>query len=200
MGASPPNLREIELHLLESAEIKRQTATKCAASIAQVGVIIAGAFSAGGKLLLCGNGGSAADCQHMAAEFVSRLSRQFDRRALPALALTTDTSFLTALSNDYGFEGVFERQVEAFGNAGDVLIAISTSGNSPNVLRAVEAAKRKSIRTVALTGNSGGLATLADVAISVPSTNTQYIQETHIAVEHVLCELVESTLFGKPAR
>jgi D-sedoheptulose 7-phosphate isomerase len=136
----------------------------------------------------------------MAAEFVSRLSRQFDRRALPALALTTDTSFLTALSNDYGFEGVFERQVEAFGNAGDVLIAISTSGNSPNVLRAVEAAKRKSIRTVALTGNSGGLATLADVAISVPSTNTQYIQETHIAVEHVLCELVESTLFGKPAR
>jgi len=198
--ASPSHLREIEVHLLESAEIKRQTATKCAASIAQVGVIIAGAFLAGGKLLLCGNGGSAADCQHMAAEFVSRLSRQFDRRALPALALTTDTSLLTAFGNDYSFEGIFERQVEAFGTAGDVLIAISTSGNSPNVLRAVEAARKRNIRTIALTGNSGGLATVADVAISVPSANTQYIQETHLAVEHVLCELVESTLFGKPPR
>jgi len=198
--ASPSHLREIEVHLLESADIKRQTATKCAASIAQVGVIIAGAFLAGGKLLLCGNGGSAADCQHMAAEFVSRLSRHFDRRALPALALTTDTSFLTAFGNDYSFEGIFERQVEALGTDGDVLIAISTSGNSPNVLRAVEAARKKNIRTIALTGNSGGLATVVDLAISVPSANTQYIQETHLAVEHVLCELVESTLFGKPAR
>jgi D-sedoheptulose 7-phosphate isomerase len=195
---STAKLREIEVHLLESAEIKRLTATKCAVSIAQAGVILASTFMAGGKLLLCGNGGSAADCQHMAAEFVSRLSRQFDRRALPALALTTDTSFLTAFGNDYSFDGVFERQVEAFGASGDVLIAISTSGNSPNVLRAVEAARRKNIRTIALTGNSGGLSTLADLAIKVPSANTQYIQETHLAIEHVLCELVESTLFSKP--
>jgi D-sedoheptulose 7-phosphate isomerase len=200
IGESRANLREIEIHLLESAEIKRLTATKCAESISQAGVILADTFLAGGKLLLCGNGGSAADCQHMAAEFVSRLSRQFDRRALPALALTTDTSFLTAFGNDYSFDGVFERQVEAFGTSGDVLIAISTSGNSPNVLRAVEAARGKNIRTIALTGNSGRLSTLVDVAIRVPSGNTQYIQETHLAVEHVLCELVESILFSNPAR
>ena len=144
--------------------------------------------------------GSAADCQHMAAEFVSRLSPQFERRALPALALTTDTSFLTAFGNDCGFEGIFKRQVEALGSSGDVLLAISTSGNSANVLRAVEAARRREIRTIALTGSAGQLAELADVAIRVPSVDTQYIQETHLAVEHVLCELVEYILFGKPGR
>src|SRR5215510_15786464 len=126
-------LQKIEAHLLQSAEIKRQTAVSCAESIARAAEVIAGAFLSSRKLLLCGNGGSAADCQHMAAEFVSRLSKNFERRALPAIALTTDTSFLTAFSNDCGFEGVFARQIEALGCAGDVLLGISTSGNSPNL-------------------------------------------------------------------
>ena len=187
--------QKIEAHLLQSAETKRQTAASCLQSIAEAGHIIAEAFLSGRKLLLCGNGGSAADCQHMAAEFVSRLSKDLDRRALPAIALTTDGSFLTAFGNDCGFEGIFERQVEALGNAGDVLIGISTSGNSPNVIRAVEAARKKNMRTIALTGNGGRLSTIVDVAIAVPSADTQYIQETHLAVEHILCGLVEAVLF-----
>ena len=198
MAVTADYFRKIETHLLQSAEIKRQTAAKCADSIAKGGAVIAEAFLAGGKVLLCGNGGSAADCQHMAAEFVSRFSRDLERRALPAVALTTDTSFLTAFSNDCGFEGIFERQVEALGNAGDVVIGISTSGNSPNVTRAVEAARKRNIRTIALTGNGGRLRAIADVAIAVPSTDTQYIQEAHLAVEHVLCELVEFILFREP--
>jgi len=195
MGVAADRFRKIETHLLQSAEIKRQTAVSCAGSIAKAADVIAEAFLSGRKLLLCGNGGSAADCQHMAAEFVSRLSKDLDRRALPAIALTTDTSFLTAFGNDRGFEGVFERQVEALGNAGDVLIGISTSGNSVNVVQAIGAAGKRNIRTIALTGNGGRLASLADVAIAVPSGDTQYIQETHLAVEHILCELVESVLF-----
>jgi phosphoheptose isomerase len=192
------NFRKIETHLLQSAEIKRQTAANCAGSIAKAADVIAEAFLSGRKLLLCGNGGSAADCQHMAAEFVSRLSKDFERRALPAIALTTDTSFLTAFSNDCGFEGVFERQVEALGSARDVLIGISTSGNSPNVIRAVEAARKRDMSTIALTGNGGRLSAMADVPIAVPSTDTQYIQEAHLAVEHTLCELVEFILFREP--
>ena len=143
MALTADAFRKIETHLLQSGEIKRQTAASCAESIAKAAEVIAGAFLSSGKLLLCGNGGSAADCQHMAAEFVSRFSKDLERRALPAIALTTDTSFLTAFGNDYGFEGIFERQVEALGSAGDVLIGISTSGNSPNVIRAIEAARKK---------------------------------------------------------
>jgi D-sedoheptulose 7-phosphate isomerase len=195
MAVPADRFRKIEAHLLQSAEIKRQTAASCAGSIAKAADVIAEAFLSGRKLLLCGNGGSAADCQHMAAEFVSRLSKDLDRRALPAIALTTDTSFLTAFGNDYGFEGIFERQVEALGSSGDALIGISTSGNSPNVIRALETARKRNMRTIALTGNSGRLAAMADVPIAVPSSDTQYIQETHLAVEHILCELVESVLF-----
>jgi D-sedoheptulose 7-phosphate isomerase len=147
------------------------------------------------KVLLCGNGGSAADCQHMAAEFVSRLTKEFERPGLPAIALTTDTSFLTAFANDCGFEGIFERQVQALGKPVDALIGISTSGNSPNVILAVEAARAASMRTIVLTGSNGRLAGIAHVAIAIPSTNTQYIQEAHLAVEHILCELVEQALF-----
>jgi D-sedoheptulose 7-phosphate isomerase len=198
MALTVDAFRKIETHLLQSAEIKRQTAASCAGSIARAAEVIAGVFLASRKLLLCGNGGSAADCQHMAAEFVSRFSKDLDRRALPAIALTTDTSFLTAFGNDCGFEGIFERQVEALGSPGDVLIAISTSGNSPNVIRAVEAAKKRSMSTIALTGNGGRLSAMADVAIAVPSTDTQYIQEAHLAVEHTLCELVEFILFLEP--
>jgi phosphoheptose isomerase len=190
--------QKIEAHLLQSAEIKRQTAASCAGSIARAAEVIAGAFLSSGKLLLCGNGGSAADCQHMAAEFVSRFSKDLDRRALPAIALTTDTSFLTGFSNDCGFERVFERQIEALGSAGDVLLGISTSGNSPNLIHAVEAAKKRNMRTIALTGNGGRLAAIAEVVIAVPSSDTQYIQEAHLAVEHIVCELVEVSLFHKP--
>ena len=151
MAVTAEKLQRIATHLLDSAEIKRQTAAKCAESIAKAADLIAGCFLSGDKVLLCGNGGSAADCQHMAAEFVSRFSKDLDRRALPAIALTTDTSFLTGFGNDFGFEGIFGRQVEALGSPGDVLIAISTSGNSPNVIRAVEAARKGSMITIALT-------------------------------------------------
>jgi phosphoheptose isomerase len=198
MPLTADTFRKIENHLLQSAEIKRQTAASCAGSIAKAADLIAKVYLSGRKLLLCGNGGSAADCQHMAAEFVSRLSKDLDRRALPAIALTTDTSFLTAFSNDCGFEGIFERQVEALGSAGDVLIGISTSGNSSNVLRAIEAARKKDMHTITLTGNGGRLSAMADIAIAVPSSDTQYIQEAHLAVEHIVCELVEFVLFREP--
>ena len=133
----------------------------------------------------------------MATEFVSRLSKDFDRPGLPAIALTTDTSYITAFANDFGFDGVFERQVQALGKPGDVLIGISTSGNSANVIRAVEAGLASDLRTIVLTGRHGRLGTMAEVAISVPSADTQHIQESHLAIEHILCELVERDMFGQ---
>jgi D-sedoheptulose 7-phosphate isomerase len=188
-------LEKARVHLLESADIKRLAAEACLCSILAAADLIADTFRSGGKVLLCGNGGSAADCQHMAAEFVNRLSKDFERPGLPAVALTTDTSLLTAFANDCGYEGVFERQVQALGRPADGLIGISTSGNSLNVVRAVAAARAIRMRTVALTGSGGRLAEMVHVAISVPSTNTQYIQEAHLAIEHILCELVECSLF-----
>jgi phosphoheptose isomerase len=190
---------QVRSYLAESAELKRLTAEACSDTIAMAAGLITEAFRSGGKLLICGNGGSAADCQHMAAEFVSRLTKDFERPGLPAIALTTDTSFLTAYANDCGFEGVFARQVQALGRPGDVLIGISTSGNSPNVIQAFELARATGLHTVALTGAGGRLGKLADVAIAVPSDDTQHIQETHLAVEHVLCLLVERSLFGRGA-
>ena len=184
-------------HLMVSAEVTRHTAEVCLESIAAAAEMMAASFRAGGKLLLCGNGGSAADCQHLAAELVSIMEKEFQRPAIPAIALTTDTSFLTAFSNDFGYERVFERQVQAHGKPGDVLIGISTSGNSPNVLCAVEAAQGLGMKTIGLTGNGGRLASVADLAISIPSSDTQQIQETHLAVEHILCDLVECHLFDK---
>jgi phosphoheptose isomerase len=195
--SDPGHLDRARRHLLESAEIKRQVAERCAEAILSGARLITSTFRSGGKVLLCGNGGSAADCQHMAAEFVSRLTKEFARPALPAIALTTDSSFLTAFTNDCGFEDVFSRQVEALGKPQDVLIGISTSGGSANVIRAVDAAHRIGMRTIALTGSGGRLRELANVCISVPSTDTQYIQESHLAIEHVLCELVERSLFTK---
>jgi phosphoheptose isomerase len=180
--------------LRQSAEVTEAMRAR-APDIARAAAIITESFRGGGKLLLCGNGGSAADCQHVAAEFVNRLSKDRERRALPALALTTDTSYLTAFANDCGFEGVYARQVEAFGSAGDVLLAISTSGSSPNVLAAAEAARAHGIAVVALLGEAGRLATAADVAIKVPSRDTLLIQQVHLAVEHLICELVERALF-----
>ena len=165
-------------------------------SLAEVAMQIVKSLCAGGKVLLCGNGGSAADAQHLAAEFTGRYLKE--RRALPALALSVNSSSVTAIGNDYGFDLVFARQLEAVGNAGDVLIGISTSGNSRNVIRALEVAKSKSIYAVALVGASGGaMKNLADCAICIPSDETPRIQECHILVGHVICEIVEETLFGQ---
>jgi D-sedoheptulose 7-phosphate isomerase len=181
--------------LHESNEVKRLVAEQSIPSVIEASALIAEAFRNGKKLLLCGNGGSAADCQHMAAEFVSRLTKEVARRALPAVALTTDTSFLTAFANDCGYEGIFERQVEALGQPGDVLLGISTSGSSKNVIRAMKLAQQLGVKSIALIGAGGEMAELADVTISVPSTQTQYIQESHISIEHIVCELVERELF-----
>ncbi|MBI2822865.1 MAG: SIS domain-containing protein [Acidobacteria bacterium] len=189
-------LNWIRSHLFASADVKRRTAEGCAREIAGAAELIASSLKQGGKILLCGNGGSAADCQHMAAEFVSRLSRERERPPMAAIALSGNAAFLTAHSNDAGFEGVFSRQVQALGSAGDILIAISTSGASLNVVEAVRQARRAGLKVVALTGEAGILAGLADVAIRIPSPSTQHIQEAHLAVEHILCHLVEEELFA----
>lgn len=184
-------------HLSETSDIQRRFVDRGLDPLAQAADLIVTAFSIGGKLLLCGNGGSAADCQHMAAEFVSRLTKEFERPGLPAIALTTDTSFLTAYANDSGFEGIFERQVRALGRPGDVLIGISSSGNSSNVIRATCAARELKIKTIGLSGEGGALQTHTDCAIVVPSHNTQYIQETLLVVEHILCDMTEQIMFGR---
>jgi D-sedoheptulose 7-phosphate isomerase len=186
----------IRRHLAASEATMRRVADVCAPDIARAASLLVTTFRAGGKLLLCGNGGSAADCQHLAAEFMNTLTRPVVRPPLPAIALTTDTSLLTAVANDHGFEGVFARQVLAVGRAGDVLMAISTSGDSPNILRALEAARAAGLQTILLSGETGGKARpLAHATVLVPSTDTQRIQEAHITVGHMLCHLVERALF-----
>jgi D-sedoheptulose 7-phosphate isomerase len=148
-----------------------------------------------GKLLIFGNGGSAADAQHLAAEFVNRFL--IDRHPLPAIALTTDSSILTSIGNDFSFDDIFIKQIQALGRKGDVALGISTSGNSPNVLKAVTEAKKLGLRTAVLTGGSGGkLSSLADLALNVPSDHTPHIQEAHLWIEHLLCQLVDEVLFG----
>jgi D-sedoheptulose 7-phosphate isomerase len=150
----------------------------------------------GNKTLIAGNGGSAADAQHIAGEFVSRF--YFDRPGIPSIALTTDTSILTAIGNDYGYEKLFSRQIEANGVKGDMFIGISTSGNSKNIIEALNACKEKGIITVGLTGETGGkMATLCDYCIKVPSNETPRIQESHILIGHIICAVVEEALFGK---
>ncbi len=185
----------IKEHLQESARVKESVLAQCALLIEKAADLITESFKNGGKLLLCGNGGSAADCQHFAAEFVSRLTKEFERPALPAIALTTDTSFLTAFANDIGYEGVFARQIEAIGKKGDVLLGISTSGSSGNVVKACEAARARGLKIVVLCGEGGSLKNMADVALNVPSKVTQYIQESHLAIEHLICAIVERKLF-----
>lgn len=191
MNREPSAEAVIREHLKRSAETKLRTADACAADIERAAVLIADAFKAGGKLLICGNGGSAADAQHMAAELVSRLTREFERPGLPALALTTDSSILTAYANDFDFAGVFARQVQALGRRGDVLLGISTSGSSANVVNAVRQARACGMTVVSLTGEGGELAELSDVSVRVPAAETSHIQEAHLAIEHLLCYLVE---------
>ncbi len=179
----------------ESADLKRAFIEENVDNLHSVFLEIAERLKEGKKVLLCGNGGSAADAQHIAAELVGRF--RVDRKPLPAIALTTDTSILTSVSNDYSFNEVFRRQVEAIGEEGDVLIAISTSGNSENVNLAVEEAKVRKLLTVGLTGKDGGrLKEIADRVIHVKSTSTPRIQEVHITVGHVMCDFIERYLFG----
>jgi D-sedoheptulose 7-phosphate isomerase len=180
-------------HLVASAEVTRLTAQLCVNEIDAAARLIADCLQQRGKILLCGNGGSAADSQHIAAEFVNSLTKNVLRPALAAIALTTDSSIITAGANDYGFDTIFARQVEALGQPGDVLIGISTSGTSVNVIQAILQAQTLGIHTVALTGATASpLAETADIVISVPSSCTQHIQETHIAVGHTLCAVVEN--------
>jgi D-sedoheptulose 7-phosphate isomerase len=191
------DLERIRESLAESVRVVAHLAD-LAPGIERAGRALADTLARGGKILLCGNGGSAADCQHVATELCVRYLAQ--RRALPAVALTTDTSILTAAGNDLGFEEVFARQVEALGSPGDVLVAISTSGRSANVLRAVDVAKRAGLVTIGLTGSGGGsLGGRVDHWIEVPSTHTPRIQEAHLVIEHLLCEMAESAAGGGPA-
>ena len=193
------NLDPIREYLLETSRTAARTADACAEEILGATAAIVESLRTGGKILLCGNGGSAGDAQHLATEFVSTLTLDRRRDAIPAIALTTDSSLLTAVANDFGFEGVFARQVEALGRGGDVLVGISTSGNSENVVRAFEQARATGIRTIALTGESGGkLGALADIEINVPSSETSHVQEAHIAVGQLIAFLVEDELYPRP--
>jgi D-sedoheptulose 7-phosphate isomerase len=182
--------------LEESIEVKKKTVEACVPDVIAAVDLVVKAFHKGAKLFICGNGGSAADSQHMAAELTSRLTTAYDRPGLPALALTTDSSFLTAYANDFGFEGIFERQIQALGSPGDVVLGISTSGNSRNVLLAVQYARANGMKAICLTGSGGELVKLADVCIQIPSRTTSCIQEAHLAVEHLICFLVERELYG----
>jgi D-sedoheptulose 7-phosphate isomerase len=185
----------IEAYLRETAATAERAVEACSHDIAAAADVISRSLRDGGKVLFCGNGGSAGDAQHLATEFVSTLTLDRLRPAIAAVALTTDTSLLTAVANDFGFEEVFARQVEALGREGDVLVGISTSGNSRNVVRAFEQAASLRLERVALTGRDGGaLAPLADVAIRVPSSETSHIQELHIAIGQLIAFLVQDDL------
>jgi len=187
-------LQNIHDQLNESARIKEMIRDRYSETILKTVDLMISCYKNSGKLLICGNGGSAADSQHFAAEMVGRLVK--DRDPLPAIALTTDTSILTAIGNDYSYDVVFRKQVQALGKSGDVLVCMSTSGNSENVAQAILGAKEKNIQTVALLGKSGGkIAGMADHVIVVPSNVSQRIQEGHITIIHIWCEIIESTLF-----
>ncbi|MFP5404863.1 MAG: phosphoheptose isomerase [Gammaproteobacteria bacterium] len=186
-------------HFEDSARLKRESAAQLAGPIADAVALITSALAADRKLLVCGNGGSAADSQHMAAELVGRFERE--RPELAAIALTTDTSILTAVGNDYAFEEIFARQVRALGRSGDVLMAISTSGNSGSVLAAAQAARERGLSLVALTGRGGGalgaMLGVGDVHLCVPHARTARIQEVHLLIIHCLCDGIDASLMGE---
>lgn len=188
-------------HLEQSIATKQRLLEQCLDAIVRVGEDLASCLAGGSTILLCGNGGSAADAQHFAAELVIRYRSQVQRAALPALALTTDPSMMTAGGNDIGFDNVFARAVEALGRPGDVLIGISTSGKSENVRRAVEVARDRAIRCIGLLGGDGGtIAPLCDDAVIVPSAITAHIQECHITILHIWCSIIEAQLFPDHVR
>jgi D-sedoheptulose 7-phosphate isomerase len=185
----------VRRHIEASIKTKRALLGSGTAAILDAAKLITACLGSGHKVMLCGNGGSAADAQHIAAEFVGLLNQDFPRPGLAAIALTTDTSVLTSYANDFGYGGVFERQVQALGNFDDVLIGISTSGNSENVLRAIRYARAHGIKTIALTGEDGGkLGEAAENVLRAPSRATQFVQEVHIMTGHILCDLVERSL------
>lgn len=189
-------LSEIQSQIQSSIQVKQDLLnnTTLLNQIADAAQHIIKTYQNNGKTLLAGNGGSAADAQHIAAEFVGRY--YFDRPSIPSIALSTDTSIITAISNDYGYEDLFARQVNGYGQAGDVFIGISTSGNSANILKAIEVCKQKQITSIVLTGQTGGkMDGAADICIKVPSTDTPRIQESHILIGHMICYLVEDALF-----
>ncbi len=188
-------IEQIRNQFCASAAVQQTMSEQLSSQVAQIAEVMIAALRRGGKILWCGNGGSAADCQHLATELVCRLT--LDRPPLASMALTTDTSLLTAQTNDFKFDSVFSRQVEALGKPGDVLIGISTSGNSVNVLEALRVAQTRQIVTIALSGKDGGkVKGLADYCLIVPSSDTQRIQEGHITIGHILCDLIERNLFG----
>ncbi len=186
--------KDIAAQLEESASLASRVARESADTICRMAELVIESYRQNGTLLICGNGGSAADAQHLAGELVGRFLKE--REPLSCIALTTDTSVLTAIGNDYGYEEIFARQVLAHGREGDVLLAISTSGNSPNILKAVEQARRLKMKVIALSGKGGGrLARAADLCVMVPSDVSPRIQEVHGAIGHILCSLIEKALF-----
>jgi len=186
----------ISSHINDSINTLKKIPVQLSADIKEAVNIIIQTFSLGHKLLIAGNGGSAADAQHIAAEFVVRLSKDLERPALAAIALSTDSSILTASSNDNGFRTVFKRQLEALAQKGDCFMALSTSGNSENLLAAVKYAKQENIKTIGLLGNDGGaMQNLVDIAITVDQSSTQHVQEAHICIYHIICDLVERSLY-----
>ena len=203
VGPGSPEQRATELTELlnetfaESIAVKQRTLECCTPAIVAIGEALETALRAGRKVLLFGNGGSASDAQHVAGELVGRF--QMERRALPAIALNTDTALLTSVGNDYGYEQIYARQVQGLAQPGDVVVGISTSGNSPNILRGVEMGREIGAVTIGFTGKGGGkLAQIADLCLTVPSPVTTRVQETHITVWHVLCDMLERRLFGDP--
>jgi D-sedoheptulose 7-phosphate isomerase len=190
---------QINAGLLGSIKAKQDFAAACGSEICLLVETLVTAFRNGKKLMIFGNGGSAADAQHMAAEFVNRFL--IDRRPLPAMALTTDSSILTSIGNDFSFDDIFVKQIQALGQAGDIALGISTSGNSPNVVKAIEQARAMGLITAVLTGGHGGkLLAMADIGLNVPTSFTPHIQEAHLWAEHLVCQLVDETMFGAPVR
>ena len=186
-------MERVKLFLKTSGNLKHQVAETLSAEILKAAETIRDCLADGGKLMLMGNGGSAADSQHLAAELIGRFKKE--RKAIPALALTVDTSSLTALGNDYGFDTVFSRQVEALATSKDAIIGISTSGNSKNVIRALQQARKIGVKTIGFMGNDGGnMKNCVDIGIIVPSNDTARIQEVHITIGHIICEIIEQDL------
>lgn len=189
-------IQEIASQLAIHREVISRVEHEMSPLIAEMVTLLVETFNSGGKLLVMGNGGSAADAQHFVAEIVGRF--KMERRGLPAIALSTDTSILTAIGNDYGFDKVFRRQVEALAVPGDLVVGISTSGNSPNVLQALELARENGCRTVGLLGKDGGtIKGVCDLAIIVPTADTPRVQEAHITIIHIVCDLLEKALFAR---